>query len=749
MRTACLRMRVRVGRGLTASDPKPWCVDVWSPSAGWVSRVLGWFRRFVFVAFMILMTWNCQGAGSKEFLRAAHLLINTHKLDILVLLETKVSGARANEVCKNLRFDSWFRIESIGYSGGIWILVKNPMNIALRYTHPQFAILDVNEGDRNWNLVVVYASPDGGLREKLWSDLNQEKLGLTKSWLVAGDFNTVMSADEVSNQGTYNERRSKGLKEWVFREGLVDPGYSGPTFTWIRGKDQNNFKGARLDRTLCTPEFLEQFPRMKVKNLPMIKSDHSPVLITLEGDKTTKKIRFKFQAAWLDHPEFHDLIETTWKRGETITNNVGSVAVTLEKWNRERYGNIFKRKAKLMARLEGIQRAMSSNPHAGLINLRRKLHDELEATLYQEELWWFQKSREEWICSGDRNTRYYHMATRIKRARNNISQLKDEQGNWVQDEDGMKRLCLDYFTMIFSQDAHVAEPENYVANFPRIETAVWDYVNSEFSPEEVRRAVNAMAPLKAPGPDGFHALFYQREWNTVGDTVVNQVKEFMDTGNLPTGINDTLIALVPKVPNPEKVNQFRPISLCNVNYKIITKAMTTRIKEVMRSLVGPEQSSFVPNRQITDNIVIYQEVMQSFHKKRGNKGMMAIKIDLEKAYDRLSWDFIKDTLQKAGFNTEWVRNIMACVTTSRLSILWNGDNLDWIVPTRGVRQGDAISPYLFVLCIERLGHAIKATRESGRWKGITLGRYGPILTHLMFAVHRGYGGASGGDQAVS
>lgn len=166
---------------------------------------------------MIIMTWNCQGDGSKEFLRAAHLLINTHKLDILVLLETKVSGARANEIYKKLRFDSWFRIESIGYSGGIWILVKNSVNISLRYTHPQFAVLDVNNRSKCWNLVVVYASPDRGLREKLWSDLNGDHLGLTKNWMVARDFNTVMAADEVSNPSTYNERRSKGLKDWVFR----------------------------------------------------------------------------------------------------------------------------------------------------------------------------------------------------------------------------------------------------------------------------------------------------------------------------------------------------------------------------------------------------------------------------------------------------------------------------------------------------------------------------------------------------
>lgn len=297
----------------------------------------------------------------------------------------------------------------------------------------------------------------------------------------------------------------------------------------------------------------------------------------------------------------------------------------------------------------------------------------------------------------------------------------------------MKQICLDHFTSIFTKDVCEVDADNFIANFPRINAVVWDLINSEFSPEEVKKAVQDMAPLKAPGPDGLHALFYQKEWSVVGESMVNQVNNFMQTGRLPSGINDTFVALVPKISNPERANQFRPISLCNVCYKIITKAMTTRIKEVMRSLVGQEQSSFVPERQITDNIIIFQEVMHTFHTKRGNKGLMAIKIDLEKAYDRLSWDFIKDTLHKAGFSNAWVRNIMTCVSTSRLSILWNGEALDWIYPTRSIRQGDAISPYLFVLCIERLCHAINAARDCGRWKGITLDRYGPVLTHLLFA----------------
>lgn len=134
-----------------------------------------------------------------------------------------------------------------------------------------------------------------------------------------------------------------------------------------------------------------------------------------------------------------------------------------------------------------------------------------------------------------------------------------------------------------------------------------------------------------------------------------------------------------------------------------------------------------------DNIVIYQEALHTMRVKKGNMGYMILKIDLEKVYDRLSWSFIRQTLQEVGLNQRWIDNIMTCVETSRLAILWNGRQLDWIKPERGIRQGDPISPYLFVLCIKRLSHLIKAEVANHNWRGVKLSRYGLEISHLLFA----------------
>lgn len=164
--------------------------------------------------------------------------------------------------------------------------------------------------------------------------------------------------------------------------------------------------------------------------------------------------------------------------------------------------------------------------------------------------------------------------------------------------------------------------------------------------------------------------------------------------------------------------------------------ITNRLKELMPQLVGLNQSSFFSGRQITDNIIIYQEALKVMRNKKCRKGIMALKIDLEKAYDRLSWEFIRDTFYEVGFNEIWIMNIMACITSTRMAILWEGDKLEWFNPSRGIRQGDSISPfiYLFIyfLCMERLSQLIHKSISRGKWKPISVACNGQLISHLFF-----------------
>jgi len=153
---------------------------------------------------------------------------------------------------------------------------------------------------------------------------------------------------------------------------------------------------------------------------------------------------------------------------------------------------------------------------------------------------------------------------------------------------------------------------------------------------------------------------------------------------MPPGVNDTYITLIPKIPHPKTVSQFRPIGPCNVTYKLISKCIVQRLKRVLSQLISPIQSSFVPGRQITDNVIVMQEDLHSMCCKTGYKGWMAIKLDLEKAYDRLRWDFINDTLTKMRLLDRLIQVIMNCVSSCTLNILWNGEPTETFQPTRGI-----------------------------------------------------------------
>lgn len=158
--------------------------------------------------------------------------------------------------------------------------------------------------------------------------------------------------------------------------------------------------------------------------------------------------------------------------------------------------------------------------------------------------------------------------------------------------------------------------------------------------EEIHAVLNSIGPLKAPGPDGLHALFFQRIWPQIHPILFYQVNDFFLNGTPLNIINHTHNALIPKQENPELVNHYRPISLCNVTYKIIAKIIVNRLRSLLDKClwISPNQGGFAPGKSIFDNILIDHELFSGFNEKKIKSGAIAIKLDLEKAYDYLNWD---------------------------------------------------------------------------------------------------------------
>ena len=183
-----------------------------------------------------------------------------------------------------------------------------------------------------------------------------------------------------------------------------------------------------------------------------------------------------------------------------------------------------------------------------------------------------------------------------------------------------------------------------------------------------------MHPTKSHGPDGMSPIFYQKYWDIVGVSVSNCVLQALNTGVMPRDINNTYICLIPKIKNPQKITNYRPISLCNVIYKLISKVLANRLKKILHEVINEAQSAFVPGRHITDNVVVAFKTMHTIGKrKKGKEGLMAIKLDMSKAYDRVEWGYLEIMMRKLGFGEKWISLVMMCVTTVSYEVLINGE----------------------------------------------------------------------------
>ncbi|CAL1381890.1 unnamed protein product [Linum trigynum] len=624
--------------------------------------------------YVKIFSWNVGGAGSRAFARSLKLAIDTHRPDFVILLEPQITGNTADTVCDRLGFPNVIRVDADGRRGGIWIFWdERKFSALLTSACSQHISLRISQGNATpWMLTAVYASPQPSRQHSLWGNLIEQSRTVHIPWVLTGDWNAIRAPEEKSSSPSSSTlRKCRLFNDRINQAELIDLGYSGPCFTWYRGGQHSTHKASRLDRSFCNPAWNATFPNTSVLHLPRLHSDHNPILTTIasQGQLSPDSRPFKFEAAWFTHSDFLNFVAGTWDDNSSFPEALSNLATKLKEWNSNVFGNIQQKKRRLLARIRGVELRLADSFTPGLGKLHSKLEDELDKVLEQEELMWFQRAREQWVKFGERNTSYFHQQVNIRRRRNKIETLRDANGLWVDDPQALGLLVFDYFANLYLQDSSVYEDRLPKQAFPRLDSTEMMTLMRPFTIMDIHQAIFDMKPFQAPGPDGFQAAFYQHSWSTTGRSLAQMAIQFFSTGLLPDAVTESTVVLIPKVDNPEMVTQLRPISLNNVSLKAITKAMTSRLKPIMRKLVSPRQSSFIPGRQTTDNVIIVQEVLHTLRKRKGRKGGMVFKIDLEKAYDMLRWEFLRDTLKEIGLPSSWISCIMYCVEQNRMRIL--------------------------------------------------------------------------------
>jgi hypothetical protein len=318
--------------------------------------------------------------------------------------------------------------------------------------------------------------------------------------------------------------------------------------------------------------------------------------------------------------------------------------------------------------------------------------------------------------------------------KNKIRLLRKEDGQIMKDKAEMEGMAHEFFRQLYSADQGVRPSELTQLFEPKISDDANAALCKEFTDEEISDALFQIGPLKAPGPDGFPAHFFQRNWNILKADVIKGVKEFFVSGHMPPVINETSIVLIPKKNDPEFLKDYRPISLCNVIYKVILKCLVNRLRPLLQDIIDPTQSAFIPRRLITDNTLIAFECLHAI--KNGNMGCRkfgAYKLDLTKAYDRVEWGFLEGVLKRLGFHSTWIHWVMECVTSVSYSIRFKNVSLEPFKPSRGLRQGDPLSPYLFLFIADGLSKLLQGEIQQGNLHELKICRRASGVSHLLFA----------------
>ena len=542
-----------------------------------------------------------------------------------------------------------------GTRGGILIAWKpDTFQCSVQLFSPWSVAINgkLQQTQTNLNLIAVYgpqSDPDKvaflqELQGRITSDLPPNT-----ATIVVGDFNMIVKASDKSNTNV-NRRNMARFRKFINDMQLKDLYLHGRRYTW--SNEQQVSTMVKLDRVLFNQEWDINFPSCMLQAISSEISDHCPILLSSDADfKPTRS--FKFEHSWVTRDDFLEVVQNSWnsvpQHVDPFINlhvKLTTTAQKLTKWSAQFCSDLQLRAAISSELIFMLDQAMDRRQ---LTDAERQFRASLKMTRLGIEALqrtqWRQRSRILWLREGDANTRFFHAKASARRRKNFIHRV--EFDNVVHTEQEGK---LDAFWQFFHQLLGQPRPRQHTLNLQALDIQPLNLSDQEapITPEEVLAAISDLPSDKAPGSDGFTALFFKKCWSIIKFDIMRAVSalECCTSRSLHL-LNSANMILLPKTPEAAHPSQFRPISLIHFFAKLFTKILAHRLRPRMHELVHPCQSAFIKSRAIHDNFVFVRAQARLFRQKKFPA--LLLKLDLQKAFDSLSWEFLLEVLEAKGF----------------------------------------------------------------------------------------------------
>ncbi|GKV30550.1 hypothetical protein SLEP1_g39351 [Rubroshorea leprosula] len=541
----------------------------------------------------------------------------------------------------------------------------------------------------------VYAPCENHGKQLLWTEIsNLMNVYGEGNWCIGGDFNAIRNREEKRGR-SFDDLAMRAFNCFIEETGLVDLPLRGRKFTWFKS---DGTAMSRLDGFLVSTEFLINFPELIQKGLKRDISDHCPiVLISSSMDWGPKP--FRSLDCWLELKEFSSFVQEKWNsykvegwEGFKLKEKFKLLKNDLKKWNKEVFGHIDRKLEEIRDEIKKLDdKAENGVISSSEIEQRQTCFQQFWEWCSRKDSLLFQKSRQKWLQEGDANSKFFHGCIAKRRKINGIYGIM-KNNVWIGEVSEVKTFIKEYYELKFQEDEW-NRPSIEFNDLKQLSSEENNWLTAQFTEEEIKEAVWNCNGSKSPGPDGFNFNFIKRVWPTIKKDVVAFVKEFWVNGKLVKGSNS--------------------------------------LRKVMAPIISQNQSAFVGRRHIADGIVIANEVIHEAKKRK--RPTLIFKADFEKAYDSVNWNFLDLMMEKLGFCLKWRRWIKECLSTSSVSVLINGSLIEEFSMKKGLRQGDPLAPFLFLLVAEALNGLILKAKEKEMYNGVVVGIEGLEVTHLQFA----------------